>query len=107
DALRQLGRQHLHDDLSAKRRFVREENARHSAATEFPLDDVRFTERRLQLVAKFSHWNFAGLALRRDACSALSKVSTGRLPPSVGSATIGQPGDSSESRITARESTGT
>jgi hypothetical protein len=47
-----FGRQDLDDDVAGERRFPRDENARHSPASELALEHVRTAECRLQLFAK-------------------------------------------------------
>ena len=55
DALRELGRQHLHHDLALESRLLGHEDLRHAAAAEFALDGVAAAQGRLELVAQLSH----------------------------------------------------
>src|SRR5215213_5157940 len=52
---RHLGRQDFYDDLSAKQGLVRNEHARHSATAELLLEDERFAQCRLQVIAQLRH----------------------------------------------------
>ena len=51
DAGDELRRQHLDDDSAAERRVVRDEDARHPAAGELALEDVRASECCLESTA--------------------------------------------------------
>ena len=51
-ARRELGRQHLHDDLATERGVFGEEDARHAATAELALDRVGGAEGLLELVAQ-------------------------------------------------------
>lgn len=48
----EVGREHLHDDLSMQPRFVGKEDAAHAAAAELLLQAVGVTERLLKLVSQ-------------------------------------------------------
>jgi hypothetical protein len=51
---RELWGQHLHDDAAVEGALLRDEDARHSAATQLPIEPVGIAERGLKLVAKIS-----------------------------------------------------
>ena len=53
DPLRQLRREHLHDDFSLQAMFFGDEHLRHAAATELALQRVAAAEGGLELIADF------------------------------------------------------
>ena len=61
----QVGREHLHHDVAAKRFVARHEHARHAPSTELSLDRVRRTQRILQLLAE-GHELTAGVRPTRE-----------------------------------------
>jgi hypothetical protein len=63
---RQVGRQHLHDDLAAEGALFGHEHARHPAPAQLALQRVRIAERLLQAVPQLvSHGGGTGPWLRR------------------------------------------